>query len=159
MSDEHGDAAPPPPPPPPPPLPPPPAAPPPYPPYVPYPQAPGHPGLPQFPVYVLPDHPKATSALVVGIISVAGAFTCVLPILAAPVAWVLGAQARREIRNAPQQWGGDGRATAGMVLGIVGTVLLVLVVLALAVVVALLVHDPNGVDNTSVLGSVSLSGG
>jgi hypothetical protein len=91
-----------------------------------------------YPVYVLPDHPKATSSLVVGLIAVAGMFVCALPILASPVAWVLGAQARREIRNAPQQWGGEGKATAGMVLGIIGTVLLVLGLIALAVVIVLI---------------------
>jgi hypothetical protein len=122
--------------------------------YPAYPQATGQQGLPQFPVYVLPDHPKATSALVVGIVSVAGFFMCVLPVLAAPVAWVLGAQARREIRNAPHQWAGDGRATAGMVLGIVGTVLLVLAVIVLVLLIAIIASDPNFFDDdTSVLGT------
>jgi hypothetical protein len=92
--------------------------------------------------------------IVVGIISVAGFFLCALPVLAAPVAWVLGAQARREIRNAPHQWSGEGRATAGMVLGIVGTVLLVLVVLVLVLLVVLVASDPNFFDDdTSVLGT------
>lgn len=145
--------------------PPPPAAPPPpppyqgyqaYPTYPTYPTAPGQPawgGQPgmQYPVYVMPDHPKATSALVVGIIAVAGLFTCVLPVLAAPVAWVLGAQARREIRNAPQQWGGEGKATAGMVLGIIGTVLLVLAIIAIVVIIVVAVNDASAFDdNTSV---------
>lgn len=133
MSDEQGRTPPPPPP-----------APqyPQYPPYAPY---------PPYPAYALPDHPKATSALVVGIVAVAGAFTFVLPVLAAPVAWVLGAQARREIRNAPQRWGGDSKATAGMVLGIIGTVLLVLLVLLVALVIVLIVNDPNMFDgDTSV---------
>lgn len=113
--------------------------------------------MPPFPVYVLPDHPKATSALVVGIIAVAGTFMCLIPVLAAPVAWVLGAQARREIRNAPQQWSGEGRATAGMVLGIVGTALLALMVLAVVLIIVLLVNDPHAFDDdTSVLGQVSL---
>ena len=117
----------------------------------PYPPTPGHPGMPQFPVYVLPDHPKATSALIVGIIAVAGTFLCGLPVLASPVAWVLGAQARREIRNAPHQWGGESKATAGMVLGIIGTVLLVLAVLVIALIVVLAVADSNGFgSDTSV---------
>jgi hypothetical protein len=136
----------------------PPPPPPPYPPYQqpqpyqqPYQQVGGQPGMPQFPVYVLPDHPTATSALVVGIIAVAGTFVCGLPILASPVAWVLGAQSRREIRNAPQQWGGEGKATAGMVLGIIGTVLLVLVILAIVLLVVLIANDSNAFDgNTSV---------
>jgi hypothetical protein len=87
----------------------------------------------------------------VGIVSVAGGLTCLLPILAAPVAWVLGAQARREIRSAPQQWGGEGRATAGMVLGIVGTVLLLLGILLVVVLVVVAVNDPTAFDdNTGV---------
>jgi hypothetical protein len=117
----------------------------------PYAQPPGaQPGMP-FPIYVVPDHPRATAALVIGIVSVAGAFLCLVPILASPVAWVLGAQARKEIRTAPQQWSGEGRATAGMVLGIIGTVLLVLAVLAIAIVVIVAVNDPTTFDdNTGV---------
>lgn len=91
-----------------------------------------------FTPYVLPDLPKATTALILGIVAVAGGFMCILPVLLSPVAWILGAQARKEIRAAPQQWGGEGRATAGMVLGIIGTALLVLglVLIALFVIVA-----------------------
>ncbi|HEY0902658.1 MAG TPA: DUF4190 domain-containing protein [Marmoricola sp.] len=105
-----------------------------------------HPGVPAYPTYVLPDHPRATAALVVGLVSVAGAFICLVPILASPVAWVIGAQARREIRNAPQQWGGDGRATAGMVLGIIGTVLLVLGLILLALLIVAIVATDGGAD-------------
>lgn len=108
------------------------------------------PGVPPFPSYVVPDLPKATTALIFGIVAVAGAFFCVLPILVSPVAWVLGAQARREIRSAPQQWGGEGRATAGMVLGIVGTVLLVLGLLAIALFVIVAVSSSSSVDGTGV---------
>jgi hypothetical protein len=105
------------------------------------------PGYPQFPVYVRPDLPKATAALVVGIVSVAGLFTCVLPILAAPVAWILGVQARREIRNAPQQWGGDSKATAGMVLGIIGTVLLTLLILGVILLIVVAANDSTAFDS------------
>ena len=105
-------------------------------------------GMPAYPGYALPDNPRATTALVIGLVSVIGAFTCVLPVLAAPVAWVIGAKARKEIRNAPQQWGGEGRATAGMVLGIIGTVLLALAVIALVVGIILVsLNDPTTVDN------------
>lgn len=120
-------------------------------PQQPYPQAPGHPGMPQVPTYVLPDHPKATSALVVGLIAVAGTFMCALPVLASPVAWVLGAQARNEIRRAPQQWGGESKATAGMVLGIIGTVLLVLIIIVITLIVVIAINDPSAFDpDTSV---------
>jgi hypothetical protein len=112
----------------------------------PYPPAPG---MPQFPVYVRPDHPRATAAMVVGIVALAGGFTCILPILAAPVAWVLGAQARGQIRRTPQQWGGEGKATAGMVLGIIGTILLLLGILALVVIVVVAINDPTAFDDSS----------
>jgi len=105
------------------------------------------PGMPAFPVYAVRDLPKATTAMVLGIIAIAGAFTCLLPVLIAPVAWVLGAQARREIRSAPQQWGGEGKATAGMVLGIIGTVLLVLGVVAIVILIAVAVNDPTAFDS------------
>lgn len=99
-----------------------------------------------FTPYVLPDLPKATTALVLGIVAVAGGFMCILPVLLSPVAWILGAQARKEIRAAPQHWGGEGRATAGMVLGIIGTALLVLglVLIALFVIVAVAGSTSSG---------------
>lgn len=120
-------------------------------PYAQQPYAPGQPGMPQFPTYALPDHPKATAALVVGIVAVAGMFVLVLPVLAAPVAWVLGAQARGQIRRAPHQWGGESKATAGMVLGIIGTILLLLVVLIVVIVIVVAVNDPSAFDSDTAV--------
>jgi hypothetical protein len=108
------------------------------------------PAVPGYPGYTLPDLPKATTAMVFGIVAVAGAFFCVLPIVLSPVAWILGAQARNEIRAAPLQWGGEGRATAGMVLGIVGTVLLVLGVAAIAILIAVALNSSSSFDGTGV---------
>ena len=108
------------------------------------------PPMPAFPTYVVPDLPKATAALVVGIVAVAGTFMCVLPILVSPVAWVLGAQARKQIRSAPQQWGGEGKATAGMVLGIIGTVLLALLIVVLVAVVAVAIGQATAPAGTTV---------
>jgi len=71
-------------------------------------------------------------ALVLGLVSVCGAFACLVPILASPFAWYIGAKACREIDREPGRWSGRGEAKAGMVLGIVGTVLMVLAILALA---------------------------
>ena len=105
------------------------------------------PGMPPFPAYVVRDLPKATTSMVLGIIAIAGAFTCLVPVLIAPVAWVLGAQARREIRSAPQHWGGESKATAGMVLGIIGTVLLVLGIAAIAILIAVAVNDPTAFES------------
>ena len=111
--------------------------------YQPYsPQPPN--GAPQQAAYgygypVRPDHPQATTALVLGLVALAGGFVCILPILAGPFAWVVGARVRREI-DQDQRYGGRDRATAGMVMGIIATGLLALgvlfVVLAIVVVVA-----------------------
>jgi len=109
---------------------------------------PQQPVQPMYPVYVKPDLPKATAAMVVGIVAIAGSFVlCGLPLLISPVAWVLGAQARRQIREAPQQWDGESKATAGLVLGIIGTILLVLVLIVLIVVIVVAINDPNAFES------------
>jgi len=101
-----------------------------------------------YPVYVRPDLPKATAAMVVGIVAVAGGFVmCGLPLLLSPVAWVLGAQARRQIREAPQQWDGQSKATAGLVLGIIGTILLVLALIVVIVIIVVAINDPTAFDS------------
>ncbi|MBN2369842.1 MAG: DUF4190 domain-containing protein [Vicinamibacteria bacterium] len=62
---------------------------------------------------------RATASLVVGILG----FMCCQ--LCAPVAWFLGAQERDAIRTGRASPNGQGIATAGMILGIVGTVIFV----------------------------------
>jgi hypothetical protein len=79
----------------------------------------------------MPDHPEATKALVVGIISLLGGFTCYLPLLLGPWAWVVGRRAVREIDAQPGRYEGRGQALAGYVMGVVATALLALGVLAL----------------------------
>lgn len=66
--------------------------------------------------YVLPSHPQATTALVLGIIGLA-----LCPFVGIG-AFILGSRARRDIDAAPGQWGGRGVATAGWVLGIISIV-------------------------------------
>lgn len=91
------------------------------------------------PVYGAPlpgslDHKGATTSLVLGIISVISVvtapFCCVtLPgLFCAPFAWVIGAKAKREIDAAPGTYGNLGSAQAGIVMGIVCSVLGLLVV-------------------------------
>jgi hypothetical protein len=65
-----------------------------------------------------------------GVIGLVGSFLA-LPLVLGPFAWAAGARARREIAAAPQRWTGSGEATAGMVLGIINTVLLVLTLVVL----------------------------
>jgi hypothetical protein len=65
------------------------------------------------------EHPRATTALVLGILGL------VLCQVLSPFAWVIGGRAVREIDASQGVLGGRGSANAGRILGIVGTVLLV----------------------------------
>lgn len=73
-------------------------------------------------------HGRATAALALGVTSLLG-LVFVLPAALGPLACYLGVSARREIEREPARWTGHGQATAGMVLGIISSVLLLLVVL------------------------------
>lgn len=97
---------------------------------------PGYPS-PYPPQPYVPDHPKATTCLVLGILGV------VLCQVIAPFALVMGKRTVDEIDASGGRVGGRGSAQAGYVLGIVGTVLLGLalvwvIVLVIAAVVGLL---------------------
>lgn len=70
-----------------------------------------------------PEDNLATVALILGILGV----LC-FPILG-PVALFIGNGSRRRIRESGGTLGGEGKATAGFVLGIIGTVFLALAVL------------------------------
>ena len=71
---------------------------------------------------------RAYASLVLGIL---GLIVCT-PL--SPLAWYLGWAERRDIRAGTESPAGDEIATAGMVLGMVGTALMALVVLAVVVV-------------------------
>ena len=90
---------------------------------APYGPAPGY--APQAPMQYAPDHPKSTMVLVLGILGI------VICGLLAPFAWWLGRRTLQEIDASNGALGGRGAANAGYVLGIVGTVLLGLGVVAL----------------------------
>jgi hypothetical protein len=86
-----------------------------------YPPQPGY--APQAPIQYAPDHPRATTSLVLGILGV------VLCQVLGPFAWKIGKQTVDEIDAAQGRLGGRGAAQAGYILGIVGTVLLGLAVI------------------------------
>jgi hypothetical protein len=67
-----------------------------------------------------PEHPNATLVLVLGIV---GLFTnfMLLPFVS-PIAWYLGAKARREMARHPGVYSDSGKLTAGVTLGVIGTV-------------------------------------
>ncbi len=73
------------------------------------------------------DHPRAMTALILGILGL------VICGILAPFAWRIGKQAMDEIDASGGRIGGRGTAQAGYILGIIGTVLLVLGLLVLVV--------------------------
>lgn len=89
-----------------------------------YPQQPG--GYAQPPQ----DHPRAMMSLILGILGL------VICGLCAPFAWRIGKGAVNEIDASGGRIGGRGLAQAGYVLGLIGTILLGIAVLALVVVAA-----------------------
>jgi hypothetical protein len=76
-----------------------------------------------------PNDNQATLALVLGIISV---FCC--PILG-PVALFIGNSSRQRVQASGGTLGGGGLATAGLILGIIGTIFLVFGVITIVVAV------------------------
>lgn len=96
-----------------------------------------------------PDHPRASTAMVLGIVSVAGGMLCYLPFFIAPFAWVMGGKAVREIDASQGKLGGRGMAQAGYILGIIGSILLGIALLVIAAFVAILVIGAVATSSTN----------
>lgn len=82
---------------------------------------PSSPVPPAFP----PDHPRATTVFVLGILGLVMCQVC------APIAWLWGSRALAEIDARPDLYGGRSLTNAGMVMGLIGTIILGLMVLFL----------------------------
>jgi hypothetical protein len=85
--------------------------------------------------YALPNHPQATTALILGIVGLA-----VCPFVGI-AGFVMGGRVRREIDAAPGRWSGRGLATAGWVLGIISIVYAALLMVYLVVAVGFGIAD------------------
>ena len=107
----------------------------------PYPPPHGYPAHGQ--VQYAPDHPKATTSLVLGILGV------VLCQVIAPFAWSMGKRTLNEIDASQGRLGGRGAAQAGYVLGIVGTVLLGLSLVFILIYVVFMIAVVGGGVATS----------
>lgn len=92
-----------------------------------------------------PDHPSATTALILGILGL------VLCQLVSPFAWVIGGRAVREIDASQGRQGGRSSAQAGRVCGIVGTAILAVYVVLAVALVALAFASPESFDESSAL--------
>ncbi len=104
----------------------------------PYPQAPYGYGVPP-----VPQHPSATTAMVLGVVGLAGLMFCGgITLVLSPFAWHIGARAVREIDQDPRRYGGRDQANAGKITGIIGTVLLVIaIILVIGLIVGLVMLD------------------
>ncbi|HXH79241.1 hypothetical protein [Nocardioides sp.] len=71
-------------------------------------------------------HPSATTAMVLGVVSLGGIFLCGLPLLLSPLAWLLGQRTLKQIDADPLRFSGRERAYTGRTMGMTGTVLLLL---------------------------------
>lgn len=91
----------------------------------------------------LPAHPRATTAMVLGIVGVAGFFILLVPVIISPLAWYFGAVAQREAEREPTRYRHAGEARTGLILGIIGTALLGVALLMLFVVGMLMVIGAN----------------
>jgi hypothetical protein len=84
---------------------------------------------------VTPDHPRATLALILGIL---GIVACMV---VAPFALVIGRGAVKDIDASGGRLGGRSMAQAGFILGVIGTVILGLSVIAGVVLVIVAAAD------------------
>ncbi|MFD3703439.1 DUF4190 domain-containing protein [Nocardia sp. NPDC058658] len=84
-----------------------------------------------------PEHPQATTVLILGALGVAFCGFC------APFAWIKGRSVLAEIDASGGQLGGRSQASAGHVMGIVGTVLLGIMLLTMVGAVALMIIGAN----------------
>ncbi|MET0930914.1 MAG: hypothetical protein ABWX74_15445 [Aeromicrobium sp.] len=92
-----------------------------------------------------PKAPGATLALTLGILAVAGTFVLVVPVFLAPLAWYHGTAAARRVEREPDRWTGGSEARSGQVLGLIGSVLMV-VVLGVLLLAALGTQLASGYD-------------
>jgi Domain of unknown function (DUF4190) len=90
-------------------------------------------GYPQPYAPVPPTDGAGIAALVLGIVSLTFACAYGFGLILSPVALFLGRSSMKRIDASQGQIGGRGFAQAGFIMGIVGTVLLVLMLVALAV--------------------------
>jgi hypothetical protein len=105
--------------------------------------APGpYPGSPQG---YRQDHPRANTALVLGILGI------VLCQLISPFAMSMGRKAMREIDASGGALGGRGSAQAGWILGLIGTILIGVTLLFVAVFVVIGIVAGSNTDSMGLL--------
>ena len=94
-----------------------------------------------------PNEGLAVASMVIGIVSFVLACGYGIGLLGSPVALVMGRVSMKRIDQSGGQLGGRGMAQAGFIMGIIGTVLLVLALIALTVIIIVGVN--GGFDDSS----------
>jgi hypothetical protein len=84
------------------------------------------------------DHPRATMSMILGILGL------VICTVIAPFAWRIGKKTMDEIDASGGRLGGRGMAQAGYIMGIIGTVVLVLGVLFFVIAIPLGIMSSSG---------------
>ena len=98
----------------------------------------------------LPAHPSASTSMVLGIIGLAGILFCGgFTLILSPFAWAMGSKAVKEIDANPSQFGGRDQANGGKVMGIIGTILLILGVLLIGGLIVLGIVAANEASDSS----------
>ena len=88
---------------------------------------------PQFTSPVQPEKAssKATTALVLGILGIVCCGLC------APFAWFIGSAELKQIKAGLSSQAGKGFAQAGMIMGIIGTILIIISIIGIIIYIAL----------------------
>lgn len=101
----------------------------------------------------VPEDGGANAAMIIGIISLASILLlCGVGLIASPVALFMGLSAKRRIDASNGALRGRGNAQAGFVMGIIGTVLLVLAIIGAIIFVVVMIaafNDPTVLDGTN----------
>jgi len=74
---------------------------------------------------------KATTALVLGILGIVCCGLC------APFAWIIGSGELKKIKSGFSSQAGKGFAQAGMIMGIIGTILVIISIIGIIIYIAL----------------------
>ena len=91
--------------------------------------------------------PTGDAVTILGLVGLVGALVfCGLPLVVSPFAWAVGRSALKEIEESQGRIGGASNAKAGMIMGIIGTVILVL---ALILVVVVIIAIVVGAESTT----------
>jgi hypothetical protein len=90
-----------------------------------------------------PTDGQAIASMIIGIVALVGACGYGVTLLISPVALFLGRSSMKRIDASQGRIGGRGFAQAGFILGIIGTVLLVLTIIAVGVFFTFLISSSS----------------